>query len=55
MKPVWQGLKVFEGVGVDFATFKNDTMRDLKRTVRKYGVPKGHSKGAYSKEPVGVF
>jgi hypothetical protein len=55
VEAVWQGLKVFEGVGVDFATFKNDTMRDLKRTVRKYGVPQGHSKGAYSKELLGYF
>ena len=52
VEAVWQGLKVFEGVGVDFATFQNDTMRDLKRMVRKYGVPKGHSKGAYSKERI---
>ena len=36
VEAVWQGLKVFENAGVDFATFKNDTMRDLKRTVRKY-------------------
>ncbi len=48
VEAVWQGLKVFEGAGVDFATFKNHTMHDLKRTVRKYGVPKGHSKGAYN-------
>ena len=55
VEAVWQGLKVFENAGVDFATFKNDTMRDLKRTVRKYGMPKGHSKGAYSKELLGYF
>ena len=56
VEAVWQGLKVFENVGVDFATFKNDTMRDLKRTVRKYGMPKGHSKGAYNKkELLGYF
>jgi len=55
VEAVWQGLKVFENAGVDFATFNNDTMRDLKRTVRKYGMPKGHSKGAYSKELLGYF
>lgn len=55
VEAVWQGLKVFENAGMDFATFKNDTMRDLKRTVRKYGMPKGHSKGAYSKELLGYF
>ena len=42
VEAVWQGLKVFEGADVDFATFRNDTMRALKRTVRKYGIPKGH-------------
>ena len=30
-------------------------MRNLKRTVRKYGVPKGHRKGAYGKELLGYF
>ena len=55
VEAVSQGLKVFENAGVDFATFKNDTMRDLKRTVRNYGIPKGHSKGAYSKELLGYF
>lgn len=55
VESVWQGLKVFENADVDFTTFKNDTMRDLKRTVRKYGIPKGHRKGAYGKELLGYF
>ena len=55
VEAVWQGLKVFEGTDVDFATFKNDTMRDLKRTVRKFGLPKGHRKGAYGTELLGYF
>lgn len=55
VEAVWQGLKVFESVDVDFATFRNDTMRELKRTVRKYGIPKGHRKGAYGKELLGYF
>ena len=55
MEAVWQGLKVFDGADVDFNTFKNDTMHDLKRTVRKYGIPKGHRKGAYGKELLGYF
>lgn len=55
VEAVWQGLKVFDGADVDFDTFKNDTMHDLKRTVRKYGVPKGHRKGAYGKELLGYF
>ena len=55
VEAVWQGLKVFDGVDVDFATFRNDTMHDLKRTVRKYGMPKGHRKGVYGKELLGYF
>ena len=55
VEAVWQGLKVFEGADVDFATFRNDTMRDLKRTVRKFGLPKGHRKGAYGIELLGYF
>lgn len=55
VEAVWQGLKVFENADVDFATFKNGTMRGLKRTVRKYGIPKGHRKGAYDKELLGYF
>lgn len=55
VEAVWQGLKVFEHADVDFTTFKNDTMHDLKRTVRKYGVPKGHRKGAYGKDLLGYF
>lgn len=55
VEAVWQGLKVFEGQDVDFKTFKNDTMRDLKRTVRKYGKPLGHRKGAYGKELLNYF
>lgn len=55
VEAVWQGLKVFEGQDVDFKTFKNDTMKDLKRTVRKYGKPLGHRKGAYGKELLNYF
>jgi hypothetical protein len=55
VEAVWQGLKVFDGADVDFATFGNDTMRDLKRTVRKYGMPKGHRKGVYGRELLGYF
>lgn len=42
---VWQGLKVFDGCGVDYATLHNDTMKNIKRTVRKYGKPRGHQYG----------
>ncbi|MCC8037109.1 MAG: hypothetical protein LIP02_03100 [Bacteroidales bacterium] len=42
---IWQGLKVFESEGCSLATIKNNTMKDLKRTVRKYGPCRGHRKG----------
>jgi hypothetical protein len=42
---IWQALKVFESADIDEAMFTNDTMKDIKRTVRKYGKPLGHSKG----------
>jgi hypothetical protein len=47
---IWQGLKVFEGADIDISLFKNDTMKDIKRTVRKYGKPLGHRKGVHGKE-----
>ncbi len=47
---IWQGLKVFESVDIDISMFKNDTMKDIKRTVRKYGKPLGHRKGVHGKE-----
>lgn len=55
VEAVWQGLKVFEHYGVDFATFRNNTQKDIKRTIRKYGKMLGHAKGAYSKELLGYF
>jgi hypothetical protein len=42
---IWQALKVFESTDIDEAMFSNDTMKDIKRTVRKYGKPLGHRKG----------
>ncbi|PZR37930.1 MAG: hypothetical protein DI538_10990 [Azospira oryzae] len=42
---IWQGLKVFDGADVNTASFENKTMKDIKRTVRKYGPPLGHRKG----------
>ena len=37
VEAVWQGLKVFQNEDVNFATFRNDTMKGLKRTVRTLG------------------
>lgn len=42
---IWQGLKVFEKEDIDPKMFKNDTMKNIKRTVRKFGKPLGHRKG----------
>lgn len=39
---IWQGLKVFESADVELNMFNNDTMSNIKRTVRKYGKPLGH-------------
>jgi hypothetical protein len=47
---IWQALKVFESSDIDKAMFFNDTMKDIKRTVRKYGKPLGHRKGVNGKE-----
>mgnify|MGYP006928566831 CR=1 FL=1 len=55
VEAVWQGLKVFENCGVDKETFHNATMKNLKRTVRKYGPPRGHQKGLYSNELLDYF
>ena len=45
VEAIWQGLKVFENCDIDTSLFKNYTMRNIKRTVRKYGKPLGHRKG----------
>lgn len=47
---IWQGLKVFENAGIDRYSFKNDTMKNIKRTVRKFGRPLGHQYGVLSKQ-----
>lgn len=42
---IWQGLKVFEDEDIDISVFSNDTMKGIKRTVRKHGRVLGHRKG----------
>ena len=49
VEAIWQGLKVFENEGIDLAMFRNDTMKNIKRTVRKFGKPLGHQYGIFSK------
>ena len=48
VEAVWQGLKVFESADVDMKMFKNESMKNIKRTVRKFGKPLGHRKGVYA-------
>lgn len=52
---IWQGLKVFESEDICLDSFSNDTMKGLKRTVRKLGAPKGHRNGVYGKELLNYF
>lgn len=55
VEAIWQGLKVFEGCDVDTTLFNNNTMRGLKRTVRRFGKPLGHRKGVNGKELLGYI
>lgn len=50
---IWQGLKVFEDEGIDVSLFRNNTMKNLKRTVRSHGKVLGHQKGVNSREILG--
>ena len=55
VEAIWQGLKVFESCDVDIQMFQNDTMKGLKRTVRRYGKPLGHRKGVHGTELLGYI
>ena len=55
VEAIWQGLKVFESCDVDTSLFLNDTMKGLKRTVRRYGKPLGHRKGVNGTELLGYI
>lgn len=50
---IWQGLKVFEDEDIDISMFSNDTMKNIKRTVRKHGRVLGHRKGVDGTEILG--
>lgn len=52
---IWQGLKVFETCDIDTSMFANDTMRDLKRTTRRFGQTLGHRKGVHGQELLNYF
>ncbi|MFK7031633.1 hypothetical protein V3471_14970 [Flavobacterium oreochromis] len=47
---IWQGLKVFEKFDIDTTKFDIENMKNIKRTIRKYGKIKGHKKGVNGKE-----
>ena len=55
VEAIWQGLKVFENSDVDTSLFQNDTMKGLKRTVRRFGKPLGHRKGVNGTELLGYI
>ena len=55
VEAIWQGLKVFASADVDTEMFKNDTMKNIKRTVRRFGKPLGHRKGVNGKELLGYI
>lgn len=55
VEAVWQGLKVFESADIDVSMFQNGTMKNIKRTVRKFGKPLGHRKGVNGTELLGYI
>ena len=55
VEAVWQGLKVFASADVDTEMFKNDTMKNIKRTVRRFGKPLGHRRGVNGTELLGYI
>lgn|SRR5574344_403099 len=55
VEAIWQGLKVFENADIDLLMFENDTMKNIKRTVRRFGRPLGHRKGVKGSELLGYI
>ena len=50
VESIWQGLKDYESVGIDTRLFSNTSMKNLKRTARRFGRIRGHRKGVGSSE-----
>ena len=50
VEAIWQGLKVFKYSDIDISLFANDTMRNIKRTTKRFGIPIGHKYGINSSE-----
>lgn len=55
VEAIWQGLKVFKTADVDVKLFGNDTMKNIKRSVRRFGKPLGHRKGVNGTELLGYI
>ena len=55
VEAIWQGLKVFEKADIDTSLFSNGTMKNIKRTVRRFGKPLGHRKGVHGTELLGYI
>lgn len=55
VEAIWQGLKVFENADIDTSLFSNGTMKNIKRTARRFGKPLGHRKGVYGTELLGYI
>lgn len=53
VESIWQGLKAYKTAGIDISMFRNTTMQNLKRTVRRFGEIKGHRKGVTGTEVLG--
>ena len=52
---IWQGLKVFEDADVDTSLFSKRDMKNMKRTVSKFGPCLGHRKGVHGEELLGYI
>ena len=48
-------IKTYSQADVDIQMFKNDTMKNIKRTVRRFGRPLGHRKGVNGTELLGYI
>ena len=55
VESIWQGLKDYVNSGIDTSVFRNSTMKDIKRTKRKYGEMRGHKKGVFGTEHFGYL
>ena len=47
---IWQGLKVFESEGICMESFRNDTMKNIKRTTKAHGHLIGHQYGVFGEQ-----